>query len=82
MTLSLPKSTRRARIVRQIVGPVESIQLRQVPSGWAIYSMGRGADLVATVKRLRRAAERRGYAVEDEVAVEDWSPRIRAMMRS
>jgi hypothetical protein len=45
-------------------------------------NVGLGLDLAATIARIRRAAERRGYAVEDEVVVEDWNPMIRGMLRS
>ena len=82
MTLGLPDSTRRARIVRQVVGPIEDVQLRHVPSDWVIVAIRRGPSLEATVQRLRRAAERRAYVVEDEVAVEDWNPKVRPMMKS
>jgi hypothetical protein len=32
MTLAIPDNTKRARIVRQFAGPVESIQLRHIRS--------------------------------------------------
>jgi hypothetical protein len=82
MTLRFPNNEKRVRIVHQIVGPVEYVQLRHVPSDWLIYSTGREPSLAATVKRLRRAAERRGYVVEDGVTLENWNPKIRGMMQS
>jgi hypothetical protein len=82
VTLTLPDSTRRARIVRQLVGPIEDVQLRHVPSDWVIVSVRCGPRLEATVERLRRAAARRGYVVEDGVMTEDWNPKVRRMMRS
>jgi hypothetical protein len=81
-TLRLANDEKRARIVRQIVGPVERLQLRHVPSDWLIYAMGIGPDPAASVERLRRAAVRRGYVVEEGVTVEDWNPKVRRMMRS
>jgi hypothetical protein len=80
-TLSLPSDEKRARIVRQITGPVESIQLRHVPSDWLIYSRPVGPYRAKTIALLRRAAARRGYVVEDGVTVEDWNPRIAGMMK-
>jgi hypothetical protein len=79
MTLSLPTDEMRARIVCQITERVEHLQLRHVPSDWLIVSMSRGSDITATVDRLRRVAERRGYVVGDGMTVEDWNQRIAAM---
>jgi hypothetical protein len=80
--LGQPNDEKRARIVRQIVGPVERLQLRHVPSDWLIYSMNVGPNLAASIERLRRAAKRRAYVVEEEVTHEDWNPKIRGMMQS
>jgi hypothetical protein len=57
MTLALPDDTNRARIVRQIVGCVAAIQLRNVSSAWLIYWTGRDLDLAVPIKRR---AGRRG----------------------
>jgi hypothetical protein len=58
------------------------IQLRHVPSNWLMHSRPVGPGLTKTIALLRRAAERRGYIVEDGVTVEDWNPKIRGMLRS
>jgi hypothetical protein len=69
-----------ARIVCQIAGPVERLQLRHVPSDWVIVNVGRGPDLIASVERLRQVAILRGFVAEDGVTVEDWNSRIEGML--
>jgi hypothetical protein len=81
-TLRLANDEKRARIVRRPVGPVERIKLDHVPSDWLIVSIGRGSDLTAKFERLRRAAIRYGYVVEEGVTVEDWNPKVRRMTRT
>lgn len=82
MSIPVPDTTKRARIVHQIVGPTSSLHLRPVPSGWVIVSIGRGLDLAASVGKLRRAAVRRGYEVEAGFVTEDWNPIVAGMMKS
>jgi hypothetical protein len=80
--IRLANDEKRARMVGQIVGPVEHLQLRHVPSDWLIYAMGIGPDLTASVERLQRTAIRRGYVVEEGVTVEAWNSLIRTIMQS
>lgn len=79
MTLRLPDETKHARIVNVVVGPVGYFQLRHVPSDWVIVTVGHGP---ANAARLRQAARRRGYAVDERVEVEDWNSTIAGMMKS
>jgi hypothetical protein len=72
-TLQLPNDETRARIVRQLVGPVELLPRRHVPSDWLIYAMGIGTNLAASFERLRQAVIDRGYVVEEGVTIEDWN---------
>jgi hypothetical protein len=72
MTLKLPDSNKHARIVHQLVGPVQRLQLRHVPSTWVLYSEDKGPDLAACVEALRRCAVRQGYVVDEGFEVEDW----------
>jgi hypothetical protein len=82
MTLSLPADTKSARIVHTLVGPVQRLQLRHVPSNWVIHSEGKGPDLAAFVEVLRRRAVRQGYVVDEGYDVEDWRTITEKVMRS
>jgi hypothetical protein len=80
-TLQIPDDRKRARIVYDVAGPVDHLQLRHLPSDWVLYSMIGGPEPIAEIARLREEAERDGYVGEDEVAFEDSNPVNRKMMR-
>jgi hypothetical protein len=71
-TLKPPDDNKRARIVHQLIGPVQRPQLRHVPSDWVLHSEGKGRDLAVCVEALRRRAIRQGYIVDDGFTMEDW----------
>ena len=82
MTLRLPDDTKCARIVLQITGPLARLHLRHVPSNWVITWTGIGPNIDVQVDEFRRVAERHGYMVEPGYSVEDWTARIKGMMKS
>lgn len=68
----MPDDKPTAYIVHMKVGPILRLQLRRVTDDWVIGRMTCGPDRAKDVERLRRAAEKHGYAVEEVVREEDW----------
>jgi hypothetical protein len=60
MPLILPDDTKHARIVHQLIGPCEHLQVRNVPSDWVLHSKGTRPKLTLSVEELWGPVMRRG----------------------
>ena len=72
---------KRARIVVTHSGPIQRVQLRHIPSDWLIYSTPTQLNVEATAARIRTYSARKGYMVDEVVAIEE-GPAGDAVMRS
>jgi hypothetical protein len=81
-TLQVPDDTKHYWIVHTLGPLLHRLQLRHAPSDWVLASLIGAPDPTEAITRLRQDAERRGYVVEDDVALEDWPPVSKRMMRS